>query len=85
MPALPAGEESLTDAIASQAIEAEPSFGQIKPLRGPVVRAATNIPGTGRGGRRVRLTRCLAFWAKEQKPRHSKYAVMIDYPEQRQC
>jgi hypothetical protein len=43
MPALPAGEESLTDAVASQAIEAQPSFGQIKPLRGRVVRASNSI------------------------------------------
>ena len=45
MPASPAGEESLTDAIASQAIEAQPSFGQIKPLRGRVVRASNSILG----------------------------------------
>jgi len=28
------GEESLTAAIAAQAIEAQPAFGQIKPMRG---------------------------------------------------
>jgi len=38
MPARPAGEESLTGAIAAQAIEAQPSFGQIKPSE--AVRAA---------------------------------------------
>jgi hypothetical protein len=43
MPASPAGEESLTDAIAFQAIEAQPSFGQIKPLRGRVVRVSNSI------------------------------------------
>jgi hypothetical protein len=37
------GEESLAAAIASQAIEAQPSFGQIKPVRGRVVRAANSV------------------------------------------
>jgi hypothetical protein len=32
------GEESLTAAIAVQAIEAQPAFGQIKPMRGGRVR-----------------------------------------------
>jgi hypothetical protein len=41
--------------------------------------------GRRRGGRRVRLTRCQAFRAKEQKPWHSKDGVMTDHPEQRQC
>jgi hypothetical protein len=31
------GEESLTDAVAVQAIEAQPAFGQIKPMRGQVL------------------------------------------------
>jgi len=31
MPAQPAGEESFTAAVAAQAIEAQPSLGQIKP------------------------------------------------------
>ena len=30
------GEESLTAAVAVQAIEAQPAFGQIKPMRGQV-------------------------------------------------
>src|ERR1700735_3998945 len=68
MPALPAGEESLTDAIASQAIEAQPSFGQIKPLRGRVVRASNSILGRRRGGRRVPPARGRAFQAKKWKP-----------------
>ena len=37
------GEESLADAVAAQAIEAQPSFGQIKPGRGRVVRAPNSI------------------------------------------
>ena len=41
MPARPAGEESLRVAVAAQAIEAQPVFGQIKPKRGRVVRAQT--------------------------------------------
>ena len=34
------GEESLTAAIAVQAIEAQPAFGQIKPMRGQVLARA---------------------------------------------
>src|SRR5882724_9947146 len=34
------GEESLTAAIAVQAIEAQPAFGQIKPMRGEVLACA---------------------------------------------
>lgn len=34
------GEESLTAAIAVQAIEAQPAFGQIKPMRGKVLACA---------------------------------------------
>ena len=34
------GEESLTAAIAVQAIEASPAFGQIKPMRGQVLACA---------------------------------------------
>ena len=45
------GEESLTGAVAAQAIEAQPSFGQIKPRRGRVVRVPNSILGRRRGGR----------------------------------
>jgi hypothetical protein len=34
------GEESLAAAIAVQAIEAQPAFGQIKPMRGQVLACA---------------------------------------------
>jgi hypothetical protein len=34
------GEESLTAAVAVQAIEAQPAFGQIKPMRGKVLACA---------------------------------------------
>jgi hypothetical protein len=47
------GEESLAAAIAAQAIEAQPFFGQIKPERGRVVRAPDSILGRRSGGRRV--------------------------------
>jgi hypothetical protein len=43
------GEESFTDAVAAQAIEAQPPFGQIKPWRGRVVRAPNSILGRRRG------------------------------------
>ena len=59
------GEESLTAAIAVQAIEAQPAFGQIKPMRGQVLACAEQhfgevpaidrltqeprIPGEGKG------------------------------------
>src|SRR5271163_784917 len=45
------GEESLTGAVAAQAIEAQPSFGQIKPRRGRVVSVPNSILGRRRGGR----------------------------------
>ena len=38
------GKESLTAAVAAEAIEAQPSFGQIKPKRDRVVRAPNSIP-----------------------------------------
>jgi hypothetical protein len=37
------GEESLTTAIAVQAIEAQPAFGQIKPKRGKVLACLNSI------------------------------------------
>jgi hypothetical protein len=46
------GEESLAAAIAVQAIEAQPAFGQIKPMRGQVLASAKqhvgDVPSTGR-------------------------------------
>ena len=44
------GEESQPDAVAAQAIEAQPFFGQITPWRGRVVRAPKSILGRRRGG-----------------------------------
>ena len=59
------GEESLAAAIAAQAIEAQPSFGQIKPMRGQVVAAPNSILETCQ--RAIGLTRGPAFQAKEKK------------------
>jgi hypothetical protein len=46
------GEESLTAAVAVQAIEAQPAFGQIKPMRGKVLACAEqhlgDVPASGR-------------------------------------
>jgi hypothetical protein len=39
------GEESRRNAVALQTIEAQPSFGQIKPKRGRVVRAPNSLLG----------------------------------------
>jgi hypothetical protein len=61
-------EESRSAAVASQAIEVQPSFGQIKPERGRVVRAPNSILRRRRGGRRVPPARGWTFRAKEKKP-----------------
>jgi len=45
------GKKVDPSAVASQAIEAQPSFGQIKPWRGRVVRTPNSILGRRRGGR----------------------------------
>src|SRR5437867_1833925 len=63
------GEESRSDAVVAQAIEAQPPSGQIKPKRGRVARATPNsILGRRRGGRRVSSTRGAAWQAKGRKP-----------------
>jgi hypothetical protein len=56
------------DAVAAQAIEARPSSGQIKPGRGPMVRAPSSILGRRRGQFRATCTRGAACSAKEKKP-----------------
>src|SRR6266478_3147863 len=61
------GEESRSDAVAAQAIEARPPFGEIKPRRGRVVRAPNSILGRRHGGRRMLRTRGGAFQAEEKK------------------
>jgi hypothetical protein len=43
------GEESLNAGVAAQAIEAQPSFGQIKPGRGRAVCAPNSIHGRAGG------------------------------------
>src|SRR6478735_10158273 len=57
------GEESLTAAIAVQAIEAQPAFGQIKPMRGQVLACAEQHFGDV--PERLAHTRSPAFPAKE--------------------
>ena len=70
----PKGQGKKVDpsAVAAQAIEAQPSFGQIKPWRGRVVRAPNSILGRRRGGRRTSCTRGSAFQAKKRKPWRSE-------------
>src|ERR1700688_1132104 len=72
------GEESLTAAVASQAIEAQPSFGQIKPGRGRVARAPNSTLGRRRGGRGGPSRFGRAFPGVKQEPgRTDKDNVMI--------
>ena len=66
------GKKVDPSAVASQAIEAQPSFGQIKPWRGRVVRTPNSILGRRRGGRRTSRTRGPAFQAKKRKPWRSE-------------
>jgi hypothetical protein len=66
------GKKVDPSAVASQAIEAQPSFGQIKPWRGRVVRTPNSILGRRRGGRRTSRTRGSAFQAKKRKPWRSE-------------
>jgi hypothetical protein len=61
------GKKVAPSAIAAQAIEAQPSFGQIKPWRGRVVRVPNSILGRRRVGRRLPRTRGPAFQAKKRK------------------
>ena len=55
------GEESLTAAIAVQAIEAQPAFGQIKPMRGQVFARAEQhfgyVPASDRPTQEALLSR----------------------------
>ena len=47
------GEESLSPAIAAQAIEAQPSFGQIKPSEAARLAVRQLFPRRRRGGYRL--------------------------------
>ena len=60
------GEESLTGAVAAQAIEAQPSFGQIKPSEATWF-ARSDSTRRRRGGYRMTRTRGQARQAKEKK------------------
>jgi len=66
------GKKVDPSAVASQAIEGQPSFVQIKPWRGRVVRTPNSILGRRRGGRRTSRTRGSAFQAKKRKPWRSE-------------
>ena len=61
------GKKVDPSAVASQAIEAQPSFGQIKPWRGRVVRTPNSILGRRRGGHRTSCTRAPVFQANEKE------------------
>ena len=66
------GKKVDPSAVAAQAIEAQPSFGQIKPWRGRVVRTPNSTLGRRRGRRRTSRTRGPAFQAKKRKPWRSE-------------
>jgi len=66
------GKKVVPSAVASQAIEAQPSFGQIKPWRGRVVRTPNSILRRRRGGRRMCCTRGPDFQAKKREPWRSE-------------
>jgi hypothetical protein len=62
--------------VAAQAIEAQPAFGQIKPLRGRVVRAPSGTLGRSLGGHRFTWARSTAFQAQRKETlAHRKDAV----------
>jgi len=62
------GEESLSAAIAVQAIEAQPALGQIRPMRGQVLAGALNsIFERIRGSYRSVYSRRFVFQAKKEK------------------
>ena len=54
------GEESLPAAVAVQAIEAQPAFGQIKPMRGEVLACAEqhfgDVPASDRPTQEVQYS-----------------------------
>ena len=70
------GEESLTAAIAVQAIEAQPAFGQIKPMRGWVLACTEqhfgDVPASDRFTQEAPV-----FAAKEKENLACKTAVSL--------
>jgi hypothetical protein len=76
------GEESLTAAVAAQAIEAQPSSGQIKPWIGNAVSAPNNIFGRRCGGSRLFRTTRRAMRAERMKAWCGKSAFHYDNPVQ---
>ncbi|MHB8884398.1 MAG: hypothetical protein ACYC5H_04785 [Methylovirgula sp.] len=61
------GKKVAPSAVAAQAIEAQPVFGQIKPWRGRVAARQTASLRGKRGGRWLPRTRGPAFQAKKKK------------------
>jgi hypothetical protein len=70
--ALAQGKKVDPAAVASQAIEAQPSFGQIKPWRGRVVRTPNSILAKRSGGHRTSCPRGPVFQPKKRKPWRSE-------------
>jgi hypothetical protein len=62
------GKKVDPSAVAAQAIEAQPAFGQIKPLRGRVVRAPNSTLGRSGGEYRFTCTRSTTFQTQRKKP-----------------
>ena len=62
------GEESLATAIAAQAIEAQPSFGQIEPSGAAWFAGSDSYSRRTRGGYRAIRTRGRVHRAKKKKP-----------------
>ena len=62
------GEESLATAIAAQAIEAQPSFGQIEPSGAAWFARSDSYSRRTRGGYRAIRTRGRVHRAKKKKP-----------------
>lgn len=69
------GEESRAAAVAAQAIEAQPSFGQIKPGEAVWLARPNSIRARRRGGCRMSCTIVRAVQAKRKKPWRRKRRV----------
>jgi hypothetical protein len=72
------GEESFTAAIAVQAIEAQPAFGQIEPMRGQVLAGAEQHFERRRARYRSAHTRGPAFPAKEKETWRAEGRPIVD-------
>ncbi len=86
------GEESLTAAIAVQAIEAQPAFGQIKPMRGSVLacteqhlgdvpasdRPTQEVLRSRRGKENLACRRVATWLSRRQKTTHNSDTPQSD-------